>query len=907
MPDYTDRIKIVLDKIPTDALDKLYERLDAVKGAGVLLAAEMASGTVTTAEYASVSKELAADQRALLQAIEELESQYNAVAAAQQAATQAALDQAQAIADQEAAILAAEAAADAEADAMDALAVQLNAATVAFDAFIEAQILADEAQREAAKAAAQEAEALAAVAEGRASAIAGTTEYSLAEDDLTASTYELVGAMEKSEQQQIAEINAFRAAMTAIEDKTQAQAKAIDIDKAGTTAATRNQTAFYDSLLASGHASGDLTEALVATGGSADGLARHVGRGSNLGMAMFALSQGIEDAQYGFHSIINNIPMVVMAIGGFSQGAMVASAAISMAAVAVNLLLPKIQELTKALDGGVPRSSIEGIRELENRAKELRKEFEKSPIKLSVDEEALERLDKRISELRKNATGMREKMEGKTEEESDTAKEVEKIFKAPNAKKAIEAIREDRVKKGTMLNGGELEEIERARQKIEVEEAKLKRDEAMGIHGLGDAYALEQDRERVRLAKRAHAETIHRAGKTAEERMLAEINKKMESGKEEDIDALAKELEGLGSDFGKNAARDLLAAKPENRQEAAVFKHAKEIADKELLARAERSKQIQKEFDARFEAFEKEADEADEELARKRIADELALLNRGSAPVAGGGAIGGGIAFAPLGGVAGVPAAHGAASPSVGFMPMPAVAGAGGVTSGGLDPFSFAHSAYASELEILMRSRSGLDAKEKRLRDKMRKKAGTHMRDADENLLKVGDPELEAATDELVLAEHDRQSRKAQALAAKRRARHTAKKKQRHTLNPYADRQNAVNRRMTVAELEAHNRDFEARRKSQIQAGLQARGLSKGNATAAANQAVKQIGKSVVDNVKSGQLHGLKADAAFLNAMQQFNNEQQAINQSLISLKQQVDALKRGSQVRQGTLLNMGR
>ena len=56
------------------------------------------------------------------------------------------------------------------------------------------------------------------------------------------------------------------------------------------------------------------------------------GQGSAMGL--FAVSQAIEDAQYGFKGVINNVPQAVMAFGGFTPAAMRLAAGLSMVAVA---------------------------------------------------------------------------------------------------------------------------------------------------------------------------------------------------------------------------------------------------------------------------------------------------------------------------------------------------------------------------------------------------------------------------------------------------------------------------------------------------------------------------------------------------------------------------------------------
>jgi len=61
----------------------------------------------------------------------------------------------------------------------------------------------------------------------------------------------------------------------------------------------------------------------------------------NLGMSVLFVSQAVEDLQYGFSAIVNNIPMIAMSLGA---GAGVAGAA-SLAAVAVNQLSKHMGEL----------------------------------------------------------------------------------------------------------------------------------------------------------------------------------------------------------------------------------------------------------------------------------------------------------------------------------------------------------------------------------------------------------------------------------------------------------------------------------------------------------------------------------------------------------------------------------
>lgn len=70
-------------------------------------------------------------------------------------------------------------------------------------------------------------------------------------------------------------------------------------------------------------------------------------RSGSAGMSLLMLSQAIEDAQYGFRAIVNNIPGIVMALGG-SAGL---AGAASIAAVGINQLLNNMDKLAAAVQG----------------------------------------------------------------------------------------------------------------------------------------------------------------------------------------------------------------------------------------------------------------------------------------------------------------------------------------------------------------------------------------------------------------------------------------------------------------------------------------------------------------------------------------------------------------------------
>ncbi len=85
------------------------------------------------------------------------------------------------------------------------------------------------------------------------------------------------------------------------------------------------------------------------------------------------LSQAIEDAQYGFSAIVNNIPLIVMGMGG---GPGIAGA-VSIAAVAVNLLINHWKDLMSAFQTPFERQAVEALERLKERAKEAAEAFER--------------------------------------------------------------------------------------------------------------------------------------------------------------------------------------------------------------------------------------------------------------------------------------------------------------------------------------------------------------------------------------------------------------------------------------------------------------------------------------------------------------------------------------------------
>ncbi len=93
----------------------------------------------------------------------------------------------------------------------------------------------------------------------------------------------------------------------------------------------------------------------------------------NAGRGLSQLSYAVDDIQYGFNAIVNNIPQIVMGLGG-SAGI---AGAVGIAAVAINQLIKHWADLTAAMQAAWEGGSAERLKVLAERATEAAAAFEK--------------------------------------------------------------------------------------------------------------------------------------------------------------------------------------------------------------------------------------------------------------------------------------------------------------------------------------------------------------------------------------------------------------------------------------------------------------------------------------------------------------------------------------------------
>jgi hypothetical protein len=113
----------------------------------------------------------------------------------------------------------------------------------------------------------------------------------------------------------------------------------------------------------------------------------------NAALGFLAVSQAVEDAQYGIRGILNNIPQAILLFGG-SAGL---AASVSLAAVALVTLGPR---LAKVFTGGTKEAATfdRTLKAVQDRIEEL----DKKPHKIALDYAVLEAAKDTVEEIKQN-------------------------------------------------------------------------------------------------------------------------------------------------------------------------------------------------------------------------------------------------------------------------------------------------------------------------------------------------------------------------------------------------------------------------------------------------------------------------------------------------------------------------
>ncbi len=95
------------------------------------------------------------------------------------------------------------------------------------------------------------------------------------------------------------------------------------------------------------------------------------------GYGLMQLGYAIDDLQYGFSSIVNNIPQIAQSIGG--EHAMAIAGAAGIAAVAVNQLMKHWGDLSDFIESNWSSKSIEQLKDIRQKAEDAKAALDKIP------------------------------------------------------------------------------------------------------------------------------------------------------------------------------------------------------------------------------------------------------------------------------------------------------------------------------------------------------------------------------------------------------------------------------------------------------------------------------------------------------------------------------------------------
>lgn len=180
---------------------------------------------------------------------------------------------------------------------------------------------------------------------------------------------------------------------------------------------------------------------------SAGAAARQAGQqiqsaGGQGAMGLMMLSQTIDDVQYGFRAIVNNIPMMASALGQAfglsSQAAMKFGGIAGIAAVAINVIIQHWDQLFerfgygtdtmrqtwKEIFGDVKDVAVSEIDTIAERIKQL----EAKPIKLATDTFELDQAKKKLEELKDAQKAWEQMSKGRSAFEKESGGKIQSLF-----------------------------------------------------------------------------------------------------------------------------------------------------------------------------------------------------------------------------------------------------------------------------------------------------------------------------------------------------------------------------------------------------------------------------------------------------------------------------------------------
>jgi hypothetical protein len=193
----------------------------------------------------------------------------------------------------------------------------------------------------------------------------------------------------------------------------------------------------------------DLNRVQAQSAGSADASTQAMMHWTR---SVYFASQAVDDAQYGFRSIVNNLPLIGMsvsqALGGTSVVGMQVGAAVGIASVAINQFIPVVQNFVNQRPAlqAFGRTFVEtlnpfhvdqmktSLESLNERIKEL----QGKKVRLAVEDFELDVSIRKAKELQKALEAAEEARTGRSKAERESGRAVEEILaEAPGGEPAL--------------------------------------------------------------------------------------------------------------------------------------------------------------------------------------------------------------------------------------------------------------------------------------------------------------------------------------------------------------------------------------------------------------------------------------------------------------------------------------
>jgi hypothetical protein len=561
----------------TDVVPIILQQLEELKTALANVQNQNAQGLATNAQVVAASRAVAEAERALAAVIK------NESTNAYKVAAEAARDYAMALKQDETAAL-----------------KEATDANKLYESVLRAEI------RDAERAAAEDARQRAAALKLAEEALRGLTAAEKLEEQVlaqqVAEAQQFVQVIAEGERQTQATAEAHRQTVRAIESDRRARAALAD---AIALMATHEETA---AAATDHHAASQqrLNQTQQRGMGAADANAASMMHWTR---TVYFAAQGIEDLQYGFSAVVNNLPMIGMsvaqALGKSAEAGMQWGAAISLVAVGLNTILipafqkmldqdPALKAFFHSLSTSLNPFHVEEYGGAIEKLKERIKELSSQKVKLGVDLLELDLAKQKLREMEDGARAYQAAIKGYTEEDVKAGQYLQKGMAGPEGAEATQALRRNLYKQA-LEQSQPLQDLRKEMKDLDAEISALAA-KGPSITVLEKMRKERAERERATATGKAQAIGFD-LGKTAEQEAGTILKKAFEGDADQQqtlIDAVAQSNKALADSLAHDRQNALNGMKrhaelakdlQENMTKAAEHIKAEDIKETEKVKR----------------------------------------------------------------------------------------------------------------------------------------------------------------------------------------------------------------------------------------------------------------------------------------------------------------------------------